>query len=431
MTGGMSIPPLPDGWRDQVRQAADSFGTPLFVYFYDAMEARLAALRAALPDGAHLYYSAKANPNPFILRFYADRGLGVEVASLGEFSTASRADVPAGRIIFVGPAKTDEELSAAAAAGVEAVVVESVTELARLARLASGDAPVSVALRLDLGRSGGRLAMSGETQFGMNAEEAWRVLGSANSLPSLRIVGLHTYAGTQQKSVEEVAATCRALMEQAARLQEGTPARLTFLDFGGGFGTPVRARDPSPEWSGLRAALAPHVAEYRKRHPWTVRMAFESGRFLMAPAGILVTTVQDVKTKNTRRFALLDGGIAQFGFDDHYRGTRPPVIEVLASADVPTRAPPGKATLCGPLCTPADRIASEIDLPPLRRGDRVCVFNTGAYGLTGNPGLFLGRGFAAEAAVTANGIHLIRRRFTAAEFTALTVPLHAAPGEVT
>ncbi len=430
MTGGMTIPPLPAGWKDRVRWAADRFGTPLFVYFHDTMEDRLATLRAALPDGAHLYYSAKANPNPWILRFYTDRGLGVEVASQGELSTALRAGVPAGRIIFVGPAKTDDELAAAAAAGVEALVVESVTELDRLARLASSDAPVPVALRLDLGRSGGRLAMSGDTQFGMDVEDAGRALKSVLFLPSLRIVGLHSYAGTQQASAEEVTATCRSLMEQAARLQEATPARLTFLDFGGGFGTPIRMRDPSPDWSGLGAALAPHMAEYRKRHPWTVRMAFESGRFLMAPAGLLVATVQDVKIKNTRRFVLLDGGIAQFGFDDHYRGARPPMIEVLTSADGPADAPPVKATLCGPLCTPADRIAAEIDLPALRPGDRVCVLNAGAYGLTGNPGLFLGRGFAAEAAAVADRVHLIRRRFTAEEFAALTIPPHAAPGEV-
>jgi len=416
MSNHRIIPQFPLGWREKIQQAADDYGTPLFVYFTDIMEMQLNTLRTALPSHAKLFYSVKANPNPWIMRFFAERDVGFELASQGELLIAQHAGIPAEQMILVGPAKTNDELNHAVSAGLQAVVVESATELTRLEKLASGNAPISVALRLNLGRSGGRLSMAGETQFGMEFETALTLLKNVVTKPSLQIIGLHTYPGTQRFSPEDVLDSCKALIEAAVILQKETSARLSFLDFGGGFGLPVRKGDEMPDWRVLRNLLTPIISDYVAQHPWTTTLAFEAGRFLAAPSGVLVMTVQDVKTNGERQYVLLDGGIAQFGFDDRYFGLRPPMMEVLTDSDSPIV----KLTLCGPLCTPADRIAADILISQPRDGDRICIFNTGAYGLTANPGLFLSQGFAAEALVDKDGIRLIRRRFSAIEYAELT-----------
>lgn len=418
MTGAVAMPSLPEGWQATVQRAAAAYGTPLFIYFPAIMDTQIALLRMMLPERTELLYSVKANPNPWIISYFADRLTGIEVASRGEMAVAMQAGVSPKRFILVGPAKTDDELAAAAAVGLRAIVVESATEVIRLARMASRDAPVPVVLRLNLGRSCARLSMSGDTQFGMSPAIAAEVLRGASAVPSVQIIGLHTYAGTQRFSPHDVAATCVALLEMAAGFQEATSVRLSFLDFGGGFGTAVRKGDALADWAPLKMLLAPALTAYCKRHPWTTTFAFESGRFLMAPAGVLVTTVQDVKGNFDRQYVMLDGGIEQFGFDDRYLGQRPPAVAAL-TAGAGQMVP---VILCGPLCTPADRIAADVLIAQPQRGDRLCIFNAGAYGLTANPGLFLGRGFAAEAVAMAGGTTLIRRRFAADEFAAMTVP---------
>lgn len=412
------VPALPKGWQGAVREAANIYGTPLFVYFADVMAAQLARLRKVLPDEVELFYSVKANPNPSILRFFVKHGTHLELASGGEMVIARRMGCPTDRMIIAGPAKTDAELSAAASAGLRAVIVESSGELARLASVANDAVPVPVMLRLNLGRSNGGLTMGGDTQFGMPVDTAVALIRDAESMPSVRISGLHTYAGTQRFSPQDIITTSQTLLDAATFIQEETRVRLPFLDFGGGFGSPVRKGDTNVDWSDITAPLRRAIADYRRLHPWTTTMAFESGRFLVGPSGVLVTSVQDVKTCGMSHYVLMDGGIGQFGFDDRYFGQRAPSLMVLTAPDAPTVT----AHLCGPLCTPADRIAANVSVPHPQRGDHVCIFNAGAYGLTGNPGLFLSRGFAAEVLVEEGAIRLIRRRFGADEYSALTDP---------
>ena len=46
-------------------------------------------------------------------------------------------------------------------------------------------------------------------------------------------------------------------------------------------------------------------------------------------------------------------------------------------------------TIVGPCCTPLDIIASRVQLPAARPGDRVVVLQSGAYGLSVSPLRFL------------------------------------------
>ncbi|WP_254897543.1 hypothetical protein [Amycolatopsis sp. Hca4] len=49
-------------------------------------------------------------------------------------------------------------------------------------------------------------------------------------------------------------------------------------------------------------------------------------------------------------------------------------------------------------------------LPDLRAGDLVGVLNSGAYGPSASPGLFLSHGFPAEVLVRGGAAHLVRDR---------------------
>jgi len=405
-----------------VLTAVSRYGTPLFIYFEEDFLKQRSMLLELLPAASKLIFSVKANPNPDIIRFFYDSGMDLELASGGELDVAICAGCSSNRAIFVGPAKTDAELKQAINAGLQAIVVESLGEFARLNALPKDKNKVRILLRLDIGKfQHGTLRKAGDSPFGMSVWDAKSLLAERTSFNGIVIDGIHSHSGTQQFVPTDLTAQVQLVLETASTLQRDTGARFNFIDLGGGFAWPTRKGDPEPDWTGLAASLSHSIERYRADHPWTKTIAFESGRFLTAPGGIFVSEVQDVKAGELSTFVLTDGGISNFGFDDRYYGARAPVLGLIPTNDRPLST----VTICGPLCTPADRQAAKISLPMPQRGDLVCVFNAGAYGLTQNPGLFLGRGYAAEVMVADGQIRNIRHRFTAADFTRATcfVPL--------
>ncbi len=70
-----------------LREAADRWGTPLYVTDLDAAAAKADAWRAALP-GALVAYAVKANPDPALLRRLAADGFGFEVVGPIELALA-------------------------------------------------------------------------------------------------------------------------------------------------------------------------------------------------------------------------------------------------------------------------------------------------------------------------------------------------------
>ena len=100
------------------------------------LERKWELLRKALPDRFDVHYSVKANPNPEILKFFVERGAGLEVASGGEIRLALRAGCAAPMISFAGPGKTESELELALEQGIGEIHVESMREAERIAAIA-------------------------------------------------------------------------------------------------------------------------------------------------------------------------------------------------------------------------------------------------------------------------------------------------------
>ena len=123
--------------------------TPCYVYESAAIDARVQAVRRTLPATIKLHYAIKANPMPSLLGHMCRQVDGFDVASQGEMRQALNAGMSADAISFAGPGKSEEEIRAAIAAGV-CLIIESETEIARVARqaLLLGMSP-SAALRVN------------------------------------------------------------------------------------------------------------------------------------------------------------------------------------------------------------------------------------------------------------------------------------------
>src|SRR4051812_39321983 len=124
MVGGYALPRL-----------AERVGsTPFFAYDRALLTTRLSELRAALPSGIALSYAIKANPMPAIVQHVSGLVDALDVASGLELRTALDTPMPASRVSFAGPGKTEAELTQAIAAGVT-IEMESDTEARRVVEI--------------------------------------------------------------------------------------------------------------------------------------------------------------------------------------------------------------------------------------------------------------------------------------------------------
>lgn len=360
-----------------------SWPTPFYLYDLGIFTDRIEALRASLPSGSRLYYSMKANPHPAFVGLARSAGCALELASPGELSTAVQHGAPLHDDLVVGPAKSDPFLADCLAAGVGTIVLESLAELRRLDRIAVERAvdDVAVMLRLNLPGARGALRMSGH-QFGMPYADAADCLATLEA-SRLRLRGFHAYLASQLLDVSEILSNTKLALDAAESLSRSASTR-PLVDLGGGFGIPYLPTDKPLDLGALRSGLG-LVLESRPFPP--SHLSFESGRFLVGPAGALVCRVVDVKSVQETRFALLDGGTNSSGIFGGSNAGRALACDLIRDGRwVTEEGPP--TNLCGPLCTPMDRLATGIRRD-VREGDLVVWWNQGAYGLTAAPTSFL------------------------------------------
>ncbi|QTR06442.1 alanine racemase [Saccharothrix algeriensis] len=384
------------------RSLAERYGTPLYLYELDEVDAAVAELRRALPDPAVLYYSLKANPHPLLARVLRDAGCQAEISSTGELAAAREAGFAGADCLYTGPAKTEQEVAAALAAGVRRFSVESETDYHRVAALAArAGVRADCLVRVNTMRANGAssLRMSGAaTQFGVDVADLAERPAAFAARPGARVVGLHFFAVSNASGEEVVAEEVSAGIAAAARLRDEAGIDLRVLDLGGGFAAPYAREGDRPGYGGLRAAvergLDEHLPGWRAGEP---AVAFESGRFLVGSCGRLLVRVADVKRGRGRTFVVLDGGINHLGGLSGLGRLLPVAARVLPTGEAGAGAAvEERATVVGPLCTPADVLARDAALSSPTGGDLLVIPNVGAYGLTASLIGFLSRPVAAE-----------------------------------
>lgn len=377
---------------------ARRIGTPCYVYARAAVDARIGELRARLPRGLNLLYAVKANPLPALLAHVAPRVDGFDIASGGELARALAAGMAGRRLSFAGPGKTDDELAQAAAAGA-LIVLESVEEARRLARLAGSLQP-RVALRInppfELAPASARMG-GGARKFGIDSETMPQALTDIARLP-LAFEGFHCYAGSQCLDAAAIVAAQRMTLDLAVELCAHAPAPVRLLNLGGGFGIPQFEGEAPLDVARIGPALADLAREAAARLP-QARLALELGRYLVGEAGVYVCRVIERKHSRGRTFLIVDGGL-----NHHWHATgalegRRELHFPLALADRIGAPATESVTVAGPLCAPHDVFAHDVRLPRAQPGDLIAVFQSGAYGPSASPVGFLGRAPAGEVLV--------------------------------
>jgi diaminopimelate decarboxylase len=386
---------------------AETYGTPLYVYSEQHVLGRLALFEAAFAAVPHtICYAVKANSSLALLRVLGKQGSGFDIVSGGELARVAKAHKPAlARTVFAGVGKQVAEIDAALKANILLFNVESEAELDLLAARAEAlQIPARFSLRVnpDVFAETHPYISTGLSahKFGIDIKIARAIYRRAAKSKFLIPTGVSVHIGSQIRATDPFHAATARVVELIYQLRKDGIA-ITHLDAGGGLG--IEYQDAPFDPAAAVAAYAKSILAATAG--LDVHLLVEPGRFLVAQAGALVTTVLNVKKNGAKSFVITDAGM-----NDLIR----PALYQAHHQILPVKAGTGASTpvdIVGPVCESGDFFARDREMPRTRPGDLLAILDAGAYGmsLTSN---YNTRVRPAEVLVEAAGPRLIRRRET-------------------
>ena len=379
------------GGRPVTEIATEVGGAPFYVYDRQLMTRRMEELRTTLPDDLIIKYAIKANPMPAVVHHMSSLVDGLDVASAGELRVALDTGIDPINVSFAGPGKMDWELRQAIAAGAT-LNLESENEMERAAKIGQqlGTQPhvaVRVNPEFELKSSGVKMG-GGPKAFGVDSERVPDMLRRLGEL-DLDFRGFHIYCGSQNLSCDSIIEAQNKTIDLGFRLAEFAPQPVSVLNIGGGFGIPLFPGDNYLDLGPIAENLEARMRDVAKKLP-TARVAIELGRYLVGEAGLYVCEVVDRKISRGEVFIITNGGLHQHlaasgNFGQVLRKNFPVVVAnrvVGSEREI--------ANVVGPLCTPLDILAAQMELAVAQPGDLIGVYQSGAYGYTTSPIAFLG-----------------------------------------
>lgn len=344
-----------------IRDTLKKHTSPVMLIRRSVLEKQFRRFRTHLPKVTP-YYAIKANPHPEVIRTFLKLGAHFDVASANEMNLVLSLGAPPKKIIFANTIKSIEDIQAAHKRRVTLMTFDNEPELYKIAKHAPG---AQVLVRIKVDNIGSLIELS--LKFGADPEHAVFLLRKAKAL-GLSPEGISFHVGSQCANVENY---IHALEVSAGIFRQAKEEGLTLsvLDIGGGF--PIRYSDQEkfPVFESMAGKIR---IEMQRLFDKKIKFIAEPGRFLVGPAGILVTQVIGRTFRNNKNYYYLNDGLyADFSgiVFDHCKYE----LKTLR------RGQKFLSTVAGPTCDSFDTISLSEELPELDVGSVVYAKNIGAY----------------------------------------------------
>lgn len=400
-----------------IRAIAETVPTPFYLYDEAGIRRAARALIGAFAwaPGFREFFAVKATPNPHIMSILADENCGMDASSLAELVLCERVGITGERVMFSSNDTPAEEFAHARRVGA-VINLDDVAHLPFLERHAG--MPELLCFRYNPGaerRGNAIIGAPEQAKFGATREQLFEGYAAARD-KGVRRFGLHAMVASNELDAGYFVATARMLFGLAAELSAALGIRIEFVNLGGGIGIPYRPEqrpvDLGAVSAGVRAAYDEIVAP-AGLHP--LRVAFECGRLLTGPHGLLVARVRHLK-RTYKRFAGLDASMADLMRPGLYGAYHH--ITVLGKEEAPHDH---IYDVTGSLCENNDKFAVDRPLPELAAGDLVAIHDAGAHGRAMGFN-YNGKLRAGEWLLGADGeVRCIRRAETVEDYFATVV----------
>ena len=384
---------------------ATEFGTPLYVYDETIIKSRCKQLKQAFVDvPVDWMYAVKANDNPHILKIIQQAGFGFDTVSFEEVLLSLRVGQSADQIFYTENNITDHEMKAAAHEG----VTLNIGSFSRLEQFVKSGLAQECTIRVNPQIGDGHHAKvdtgNKDSKFGIRLD----LIPDAVSMAAkygVKITGLHIHIGSGIQKPENLTNAMNVLIKIGHQLPD-----LRHINFGGGFPIPYRENELPFSIQEFVRKATPILKNEFDRRKGNIRFIFEPGRWIVAPAGLLLTRVNTVKDQGRVSFIGTDTGFNHLLRPALYEAYHA-VVNVTKTEIIPST----NYTIAGNICESGDILAEDRLLPETQIGDLLAICDTGAYGMT-MASNYNRRALPAEVLIEANGRQkLIRQRESAQE----------------
>ena len=399
---------------DEAKKLKEKYPTPFYIYDENGIRKQAEEFISAFSwnEGFREYFAVKATPNPAVLKILKSCGCGVDCSSLTELMMAKALGFEGDDIMFSSNETADAEFALAAQLGA-IINLDDITHIDALEKAAF--IPERLCLRYN---PGGDFEIAGEimgrpsdAKYGMTKKqifEAARILKQKG----VKSFGLHAFLASNTRGNDYWPALSLLLMETAAEVEDKCGVRVEFVSLSGGLGVPYRPSEDKCDIAEIGKRIEKNAASIFKKYGRRYKIFTESGRFMLAPYGQLVSEV--IRFKHTyKEYAGLDACAANLMRPAMYGAYHH--ITVLGKEN---KKADRKYDVVGSLCENNDKFAVDRMLPELEEGDIVVLHDAGAHGFSMGYN-YNGKLRSAEILKKSDGTYeLIRRAETPTDYFA-------------
>lgn len=385
--------------KSTIKNLMDKYKRPFYIYDEDIIGEQIQKLKDNFPEFEFLY-SIKTNPNENIVKFIAQNGIGSDAASKNEVLKSVEANIPKEKIIYSSAGKTKSDIEATYDKCI--ITADSYHELEVINQVAKEhDKVLRVGLRINPDYSMD-FDSAVSSKFGVDEESLLEHRDFINSLKNVKICGIHVHLRSQVLDYEVLYNYYKDIFDLAVFCVCEMGFDMDYINFGGGLGIAYSDRNEELKIDFLGQKCRELVREFKTK--LNCRLIIESGRFIICRAGTYVTYVIDKKVSRGVNYLIVANGYNGFHKPslaelvvsysqepkENLKATEPIFtaydanqLDILNEADEKELV-----TVCGNLCTAADLLGKNLELPKAEIGDIVTVSNAGSYGFTLSPILF-------------------------------------------
>ncbi len=374
------------GGMDAV-ELAEKYGTPLYLLDERTIRGHCRTFQQSIDDnygGKGLaVYASKALNCKEMCRIIKEEGLGIDVVSGGELYTALSVDFPPEKIVFHGNNKTADEIKMALKSGVGRIVVDNLTELRTIEKMANelGKKPgVMIRIKPGIDAHTHNFIRTGQidSKFGFALEtgEAFEAVREVLEQKNVTLKGVHCHIGSQIFEIEPFKAAAEVMLGFIAKFKNELSYEIKELNLGGGFGIRYLKDDDAKLYKTFMEQVSVTVKETCAGLGLNIPfIMIEPGRSIVGPAGTTLYTVGAVKTiPGIRNYVSVDGGMT-----DNPRYILYQSEYSVAVANKINEPADYVATVAGRCCESGDLVQENTKIQTPEPGDILAVFCTGAY----------------------------------------------------
>ena len=354
---------------EELNKAASTYGTPLYVYHGEKIEAQYQNLLTHFSTkSTRFFYACKALTNIHILNLVKNAGCNIDCSSINEVKLAIHVGFDVENILYTSNSVAFEEIKEAVSLGVH-VNIDSLSNVEKFGAAFGGRYPVGIRIRPDI-MAGGNLKIStghDKSKFGIPLTEK-DALKNIQTKYGIKISALHIHTGSEIKDV--------AVFLQSAKVFEALLPdfpTVNILDFGGGFKVPYMPGEKGTDIAMLGAEVNKIMEKLSATMGRNLTAWFEPGKYLVSESGYFITQVNVLKKSGEIEFAGINSGLNHLirpMFYDAYHH--------IVNISAPNKEEK-KYAVVGNICE-TDTFAWDRPIASIEEGDYLVFFNAGAYG---------------------------------------------------